>query len=83
MSQHIAIMLNAFAKAGIRDDALFGMFSQEVQRRDHRAFDLQAIANILNAFARSYGSEADPELCGHVAKLGACLDPLCRVMSWR
>ncbi len=69
-SQHVAIILNAFAKAGLQDDALFDLFSREIQKRDHRAFDMQAIANILNAYARNYGPSADSGVYKHMSKIG-------------
>jgi hypothetical protein len=70
ISQHMAIILNAFAKAGINDDKLFHMFSVEIQKRDHRAYDMQAVANILNAYARNYGPAADPGIYEHMSRIG-------------
>ena len=70
-SQGVALVLNAFAKFGLRDEALFAHLSEVAQRFGTRNFELpcelQDVANILNAFAKA--GDADAALLAHMSRV--------------
>lgn len=66
-SQALANIVNAFANAGIQDEALFSRMSAMTQEMPEDAYDTHAISNIVNAYAR-HGTR-DDKLLGFLSKI--------------
>lgn len=51
-AQAVSVMVNAYAKLGVREPALFSLMSKIAQQILPHDYTPQAVANMLNAFAR-------------------------------
>lgn len=66
-ARHLSVSVNAFAKLNIRDEALLAYMQHAILARPPAAFDVQAIANILNGFGKLQGDSVDPALVAHMS----------------
>jgi hypothetical protein len=67
LSRHLALVVNALAKLEYRDDKLLAWIAQAALSRPTSAFDVQAIANILNGYGKMHGRDMDRKLLLHMA----------------
>jgi len=66
-SRHLALVVNALAKVGYKDDGLLKWIAEAALARPTSSFDVQAISNILNGYGKLYGSDMDRHLLAHMA----------------
>ncbi|MGB1602674.1 MAG: hypothetical protein ACPIOQ_58630, partial [Promethearchaeia archaeon] len=70
-SQSVALIVNAYAKLGIKDDVLFGRLSRVAQQMGSRNFELPCkplhVAQVCNAFAKA--NVHDARLFGRMSDL--------------
>jgi len=66
LSRHLAIAANAIAKMDMCDRPLLAFIARAALARPVKSFDVQAVANLLNAFGKLRGRDMDQKLLAHM-----------------